>query len=381
MNSLSIRARAFRIPIEKPTSISTRVLSAREFVIVTVTRDDGPDIGVGYTYAGTSGGLIVKDFVNDILAGLLAVRDPDDIVGSWESMFQETLLIGRRGAALRAISAVDIALWDLAAKRAGLPLAVMLGGSVRAIPAYASGGYYRPDDGGWDEAVRREITLNRSQGFLDHKIKVGGLSIADDAQRVRAAIDAMEGEGRLALDANNAYRSAADACRAAESFEIAAGDTGLWWFEEPLSVEDLLGLVRVRERITTPVATGEIAQTRHEFRTLMESQAADILQPDAGVVGGITEYMRVVRAAETWGMQVAPHWHANMHVHLASASSNCLTVELFTLEKDIYNFERLLTEDSRLPTFGGIVTVPNRPGLGVTFDETALAAHEVVSAR
>jgi len=372
-----VRAQAVSIPLEQPTRISTRVLGARDFVIVTVEPDSGDEVGLGYTYAGTSGGSIVAEIITSLLAPVVVDCGKDDIVGTWEAMFQETLLIGRRGAVIRAMSAVDIALWDLAAKRAGVPLAVLLGGSMRDVPAYASGGYYRQDSQGWAAAVTREISANRAVGFTDHKIKVGGLSVAEDALRVAAAVEAMEGTGRLALDANNAYRTAAEAMTAAEAFEAAAGDIGLWWFEEPLSMEDVQGLARVRDRIRTPVATGEIAQTRHEFRPLIANDAADILQPDAGVLGGVTEYMRVVRAAETFAVPVAPHWHANLHVHLAAASTTCLTVEHFTLDKDIYNFERLLVPQSRLEVAGGLAKVPDRPGIGLDFDADAVKAFEI----
>ena len=271
MAGITLSVQAVRIPVARPTRISTRLLGARDFVIVTVERDGA--VGSGYTYAGTTGGSVVAQLVSEVLAPVVLAADPDDVVGIWESMFQESLLIGRRGAALRAMSAVDMALWDLTAVRAGLPLAVLLGGSLAPIPAYASGGYYRPDDGDWADAVTREIEGNRASGFTDHKIKVGGLTVAEDARRVRAAIEAMEGVGRLALDANNAYASVADAARAAAAFERAAGDSGLWWFEEPLSTEDVRGHARLRDRIDTPIATGEIAQTRHEFRTIIETQA------------------------------------------------------------------------------------------------------------
>ena len=379
MSEIQLKARTIRIPIDRPTRMSTRILDAREFVLVYAEATDVDLVGVGFTYAGTSGGSIVAEVINTVLANVVADHGSTDIVGTWEAMFQESLLLGRRGAVLRAMSAVDIALWDLAAKRAGVPLAVHLGGSVHDIPAYASGGYYRQETAGWADAVTREITLNREQGFTDHKIKVGGLSVAEDEKRVAAAIAAIAGTGRLALDANNAYGSPSEAQRAAEAFERAAGETGLWWLEEPLSVEDVRGLARVRDRISTPIATGEIAQTRHDFRILIEEGAADILQPDAGVLGGVTEYMRVVRTAETFGMTVAPHWHANLHVHLAAASTTSLAVEHFTLDKDIYNFEKLIVPESRLQIVDGMAKVPGGPGLGLQFDEDMVNAHELLA--
>jgi L-alanine-DL-glutamate epimerase-like enolase superfamily enzyme len=321
---------------------------------------------------GTSGGLSVAKFIDEVLAPVVSDKDVHDIVNIWESMYHESLLIGRRGVALRAISAVDIALWDLAAKRADIPLAVMLGGSVKPIPAYASGGYYQPDKGSWTDALREEIKFNLSLGFKDHKIKVGGLSVAEDAKRISAALDVIDGTGRLAIDANNSYTNVNEAIKAAKVFETAAGDQGIWWFEEPLSTEDVKGLAQVRSRIDTPVATGEIAQTRHEFRALLEEYAADIVQPDVGVIGGVTEYMRVARAAEVFNIPIAPHWHANIHAHLATASTTCIVIEHFAIEKDIYNFENLITIETRMKIENGFAIVPDRPGLGIALDESAM---------
>ena len=374
MTITDVRARAIGIPVKRATRMATRVLTERHYLVVEVSVDGGPT-GVGYSYAGTSGGRLLADAVRD-LAPVVVGADADDILGLWDRMYQDALLAGRRGAVVRALSAIDMALWDASAKRAGVPLAVLLGGTTaRPIPAYASGGYYRPDDGTWETAIAREIELNRSLGFRDHKIKVGGLPVEEDARRVGAAIKAIGDSGRLALDANNAYRSVPEALRAARAFERAAGDAGLWWFEEPLSPDDNAGHADLAAQLETTVATGEIHQTRWEFRDLIERRAADLLQPDAGVLGGVSEFVRVVRAAETFGVQVAPHWHHNVHAQLAAATPNCLTIEHFALEKDIYNFELLLVPDSRLEVSDGAAVLGDRPGIGIEFDEAALETY------
>ncbi|MCW2811466.1 MAG: mandelate racemase/muconate lactonizing enzyme family protein [Friedmanniella sp.] len=144
MTITAIRTHALRVPVKQPTRMATRVLDKRDYVVVTATCAGSAEEGIGYIYAGTAGGSVVAEAVDALLAPALVGRDADDIVGAWDAMYQETLLHGRRGAVLRAISAVDIALWDLAAKRAGLPLARMLGGGLDPVPAYASGGYYKP---------------------------------------------------------------------------------------------------------------------------------------------------------------------------------------------------------------------------------------------
>jgi L-alanine-DL-glutamate epimerase-like enolase superfamily enzyme len=377
MTITRVETRTVRMPLSRTTRMSTRLLDKRDFVLLTVESDDTDQVGLGYTYAGTTGGQLLAQAVHELLEPLLKGADSDDIVGLWERMYQDTLLAGRRGVLLRAISAVDIALWDLSAKRRGMPLSVLLGGSATSVPAYASGGYYQPDEGKWTDAVAREIRFNQSLGFHDHKIKVGGLSPQQDAERVRAAIEVIDGDGRLALDANNAYHSVAEASRAIRILERGAGDAGLWWVEEPLTPDDISGHAELEERVETAIATGEIAQTRWEFRDLLMRRAAALLQPDAGVVGGVTEWMRVVHAAETLGVPVAPHWHANVHVHLAAAVTNCVAVEHFALEKDIYNFEALITPETRLKYADGKLLVPDLPGLGIELDPDAIARYEL----
>ena len=355
----TVEAIALSIPLAKPTRIATRTVLAREFVLVFV-HDSAGHRGVGYTYAGTVGGRLVRDAVVDTLRPLLVNQPADLIEQHWNAMYQDTLLIGRRGAVLRAISAVDIALWDLLGQTTGLPLYRLLGGCRDDVPAYASGGYYRDEDP--ISAITAEMERYVALGFSDVKIKVGGAPLDVDVQRVRAARDVLGPRRRLALDANNGYRSLPEALSAARAF--APYDP--WWFEEPLSPDNVAGHAELARHIDTPVATGEIHQTRWDFRGLIESRAAAILQPDAGVLGGVSEWMKVAHAAATFDIPVAPHWHADLHVHLAAAASNCLTVEYFRLEEDIYNFEALLSE--RLQPRNGRISLPQRPGLGLELD-------------
>jgi len=145
MKITDLRTVAVRVPVERPTAIATRQLGAREYILVWIDTDAG-HTGIGYTYAGTVGGQAVYDLVKDALRPLLIGKDPRLIEGHWAAMYQEVLLTGRRGAAMRAISAIDVALWDLLGKIATLPLYRLLGGWADTVPAYASGGYYRPGD-------------------------------------------------------------------------------------------------------------------------------------------------------------------------------------------------------------------------------------------
>ncbi len=370
MKIADIRSVVVRVPVERPTAISTRQLAAREYILVWVETETGPT-GVGYTYAGTVGGNAVYSLIQETLRPLLVGQAPCLIERHWATMYQEVLLAGRRGAALRAISAVDIALWDWLGKRAGLPLYRLLGGWADTVPAYASGGYYRPGDP--LQNVRQEMTAYKAMGFTDYKMKVGGAPFEVDVERVRVARETIGPQGRLALDANNAWRWPYEAIRFARAVEA----YDIWWLEEPLSPEDIAGHAEIARTLEMPVATGEIHATRWDFRAIIEQQAADIVQPDAGVMGGISEWLKTAHTAATFQLPVAPHWHANLHVHLVAAVHNCITVEYFVLEQDIYNFERLITPHTRLMPQNGQLRVPDRPGLGIEFDMAAVARWQV----
>jgi L-alanine-DL-glutamate epimerase-like enolase superfamily enzyme len=377
MSITHLTVKAVAIPLKRKTWMSTRALTERQFLLVWLSDDDGVT-GMGYSYAGTVGGQLLADTVRDVLSAVVLGSDADDIPGLWRRMYQESILIGRRGAVLRAMSAVDIALWDLRARRCGVSLARLLGGSTaRPLPAYASGGYYRSDDTAVTDAVGAEIAASRELGFTDHKIKVGGLTVAEDAERVKAAAEAIGGRGRLALDANNAYATVAEALRAARAFERAAGDAGLWWFEEPLSPDNVAGHAELAATLETPVASGEIHQTRWDFAALIERRAVDILQPDVGVAGGVTEFLRIAHAAEMFDIPIAPHWHANLHAQLAAALPGTLTIEYFALADDIYNFEALVTEETRLRVQNGQIQLSDRPGIGVELDYEAVARYQL----
>ena len=374
MTISSLSARAIRVPVTAAISQSTRRLTQRDYLLVSVQDSESASVGVGLTYIGTAGGRAAVECVDDLLASTVLGSDANDIVGLWSRLYQESLMQGRRGIVLRCIAAIDTALWDLAAKRSQLPLASFLGGSTNPVPAYASGGYYKRGDEFPEETVRAEIRFNQSLGFTDHKIKVGGMSPRDDARRVAAAAEVIGGQGRLAVDANNAYRTPEEAIEATRVLARAAGESGLWWMEEPLSPEDIAGHARIARAVDTPIATGEIHQTRWEFLQLLQQGAASVLQADVGVVGGVTEWLTIARTALSFGVPLAPHWHANMHVHLVAASENGLAVEHFAREKGIFNLEEVLVPESRITYANGCVHVPERPGIGWDFDEEKLDA-------
>ncbi|HLZ09352.1 MAG TPA: enolase C-terminal domain-like protein, partial [Chloroflexota bacterium] len=207
MKISSLRAATVAIPVKRPTAISTRQLSVREFVLVWIGTDAGLE-GLGFTYAGTLGGRVVQACVENVLSDLVMGEDPAFTERLWERMFKQSLLVGRRGGMLRAISAIDLALWDVLGKARNEPLYRLLGAHRDEVPAYASGGYYRPDIDPLKE-IEGELGRYVDRGYSDFKIKVGGLSIEADRARVQLAREVIGSRSRLALDANNAYNDVA----------------------------------------------------------------------------------------------------------------------------------------------------------------------------
>jgi L-alanine-DL-glutamate epimerase-like enolase superfamily enzyme len=358
---------ALSLPLRQPVSFSTRRLTAREFVVVRIRTKDGAE-GVGYTY----GGRLIAAALELALKPVLLGRPAGAIEARWQEMYQEALLLGRRGAVLRAISAVDIALWDLLGKRADLPLYRLLGAGRDSVPAYFSGGYQR--DGDRQTAVddvAAEAARAVDAGFDSVKIKVGFAPLPVDLDRIRAVREAIGPDRRVALDANNAWRTATEALPAITA--MSAYDP--WWIEEPLSPDDITGHARLAADLAVPVATGEIEATRWAFKDLLLAGAADIIQPDACVLGGVTEWMKVAHLADAHGIPVAPHWNADIHVHLAAATANCIAVEYFDVTEDVYNFDLVLAE--HLVVQDGQIQVPQRPGIGVVLDESAVSRYRV----
>ncbi len=356
------------VPLDRVTAFSTRVVQNREYSLVRVRDENGLE-GIGFCYGGSRGGHLATLAVRELLRHHVVGRDPNQVEAIWEDMFRESLLQGRRGSVLRAISAVDNALWDLRAKQVGLPLYQLLGACRQGtVPAYASGGYYL--EGKTPEHLAQEVYNYVQMGFTAVKIKVGRLSPQDDAVRVRACREAIGPNVKLFLDANNAWSDVPSAVRAIRTFE--RYDPG--WIEEPLMPDDIQGHAAIAAAVDTPVATGEIHATRWDFAQLIEQRAAEILQPDAAVCGGITEWRRIAALAASHGVPLAPHWFADLHVHLVASTPNATWVEYFT-DTQVLNFMRLLK--SSLKVKDGALVLPEAPGMGIELDEEAVRRYSL----
>ena len=368
-----IEVKIVSVPLPVPVAWSNVQVSEREYALVWIRTADG-GTGFGFTVGSRfrGGAAVIRSAIVEALSPVLLGRDPSEIERLWEEMAFETLLLGGRGAVTRGLSAVDIALWDLLARRAGLPLCDLLGRYRLRVPAYASGGYYYHDDQDRDlehleEEVRRHVDL----GFRAVKIKIGRLPIGDDLRRVERVLEVVGPEVKVAVDANHAWPDAAAAIRDLRRLD----GLGLWWIEEPVLPDRVKASARIAAALTTPVATGEIEAGLASFQRLIDTGAAAILQPDATVVGGITEWVKIAHASEAQDIRLAPHWVPDIHVHLGAAAPNVEALEYFHSGVGVLNFEGLLEETLRFDK--GDLLVPRRPGHGIRLDQDAIDRFEV----
>lgn len=362
----AIRPRPVAIPLDPKPAFSTRSVAERHYVVVDVEGDDGV-VGTGFCYAGHRGGKLVADAVSVLMAPLAVGTDMHEVTRLWEDLYQEVLLHGRTGLVMRALSALDIAVWDHNAKAANLPLYKFLGSATGdRVAAYASGGYYV--EGKSPAALAAEARSYLEQGFSAVKIKVGRhADLREEEQRLAAVREEIGSQPLLMLDANNAFadlESARRFMRMAETYDP-------YWMEEPFSPDDLDNHARLAQLTAVPIATGEIEAGRWRFRDMMARGAASIIQPDVAVCGGITEFRRIAAMADGFGISVCPHWFQDVHAHVVASTPMGRYVEVFP-GVDVFNFGRLL--DRSLTVRDSQVELPSAAGIGITFDEEAMAA-------
>ena len=359
----SVQVASVAVPLDKVTSFSTRTVSERHYCLVKVTSKDGQE-GIGFCYVGSAGGDIAKVAVEQLLAPILIGQNSHRSEGLWMDMYNESILQGRAGAVMRAISILDTALWDLNARSVGLPLHHYLGSVVEdRVPAYASGGYYL--DGKTPAKLAKEMESYVKQGFKAVKMKVGRLSPSEEEARVKAARNAIGEDILLTLDANNAWRDLPTALEYVRRFEA----YNPYWIEEPFSPDAIDLHAALARQTKINVATGEMEAGRWRFRELIDAGGAAILQSDAAVCGGITEWRRISAYADLKGVTVCPHWMHDLHAPLVAATPNARFVEFF-LDDQVLNLRRLINK--QLTFKNGDLILHKTPGLGFEFDEAAV---------
>jgi L-alanine-DL-glutamate epimerase-like enolase superfamily enzyme len=364
----AITARALEVPLAKTTAFSTRKLDRRAYLQVEV--EAGGRTGTGFCYLGHTGGDVALAAVRQLYAPLLLGGDVLRSQQLWDDAFAQTLLHGRSGTVLRALSALDIAVWDARTQIMEQPLWKAVGGLTDRARAYASGGYYQPTS--TPEEISREVEGYRALGFTAVKIKVGREDRFADADRIAAAREVLGQRGVLMLDANNAWRTVRDAAEAVRLWE----PYDPYWIEEPFGPDAHEAHRRLAEVTSIPVATGEIEVGLDRFYEMMSRGGVEVIQADAAVCGGITAFLRLVPIAEATGTSICPHWFHELHAHMVGASAAVNWIEYFPTA-DVLNFHDLLSR--RLEVRDGYLMLPDTPGHAIAFDPDALARWSVAT--
>jgi L-alanine-DL-glutamate epimerase-like enolase superfamily enzyme len=363
MRITEIDTRLYRIPPAVRIQDAIQKVSHWEFIISTVKTDAGIS-GTGFAYTNGMGGSAIRELVETYLTPLVVGCDPVDIERIWRNCWWEIHSLGSGGMTRLALAAVDIALWDILAQHANVPLYRLLGGSRDHISAYASAINMHLDG---------EPLLDQMRGFLEEgyravKMKVGRENPAEDVERV-GSVRRLIGPGtRLMLDVNQAWK-AGEAIR--RTTLLRPFDP--FWLEEPLLADDREGHAHVRQATGVPIAVGETMYTRYEFADYIRAKAVDIVQADIIRVGGFTEWMKIAKLAESFNLPVAPHFMMELSIHALCAVPNGLILE--DLRGGSLTDLGILVEPIRVK-HGGLAPA-NRPGHGIVLDVKALSQYQV----
>jgi L-alanine-DL-glutamate epimerase-like enolase superfamily enzyme len=357
----TVEAAAYTIPTDAPESDGTIAWDSTTIVVVHLR--GGGESGVGYSYADAAAAALIRHTLAPIVIG----RRVTDIEGTSAALAQACRNLGRAGIAAYAISAIDIALWDLKARLLDVPLAALLGAVRQAVPLYGSGGFtsyslarLEEQLGGWARDGLRAV-----------KMKIGRDAAADD-ERVRAARRAIGPATELFVDANGAYTPKQALDHAGRFIE-----SGVTWFEEPVSSDDLDGLRFLRERMPAPidVAAGEYGHDAIYFGRMLAAGSVDVLQADATRCGGITGFLKAGALCDAWQLPLSAHTSPAVHVHVCAAVPRVRHLEYF---HDHVRIESMLF-DGVLPARDGLLYPDrSRPGLGIEFksaDASRFAVH------
>ncbi|HSM79940.1 MAG TPA: mandelate racemase/muconate lactonizing enzyme family protein [Bryobacteraceae bacterium] len=348
-----IRTEWLRVPIHPPIADSTHVLRFMDLILVEIRA--GGHSGWSYMLSFDYGSALLKGVVDHELKRYVIGCDAGDIGGIHGRNLRATEYIGNAGVAMWGTAAIDVALWDLLARRLNVPAVDLFGRRASAVPVYGSGGWISYSD----EDLADEVSRYLSRGFQAVKIKIGGPSEDRDVDRIRAVRAALGPDRKLMVDANQGL-TLDRALRLARRVE----DCRLSWIEEPFPKDDLESYQRLTAATEIPLAAGEREFGVEPFRRIVNARALSILQPDLMRVGGVTGWRLVAGLAECNLLRVAPHFYREHDLHLSAAQPHLVAIESFDWLADLL--------ESPFEVRDGMAVVPDRPGFGVNFREEAI---------
>ena len=363
--------------MEKIKSVKTKVISkemkdgpwnprivwnSKTIFLVIIETDTGL-VGVGEGWCDGLSPKILETLVQESLGPLLVGKDIHMHNAIWDSVFQKSIYSAKPGLVYAALSAMDIALWDIRGKALQLPVYKLLGGHSDKVYVYASGGLYGKNKG--LSELADEMISYVNQGFTAVKIKSGGATVSQDIARVAVVREAVGPDIRIMVDALYVL-SVADAIKFSRGIE----PYDIYFLEAPVSPNDIPGLAEVRRRGPTPVAGNEFAYGRHTFREIMEQRAVDVAHLDCIVCGGLSEAVRIAAITSAWNIPCSFHSSSSAvcftaNLHAGAAVANCDSVEYHMIHQLL--FDTLPPELTTLEN--GWLRLPDLPGLGLSYDQ------------